>query len=202
MAVIVIGGQSRNIGKTSVICALISALREERWTAIKITHHDHPTSQTGKASIAISEEHNPTTQTDSARYLAAGAAKSFLIYAVQEQLSQAMPFIHKEIAGSKNIIIESNSILDHLHPDVYAIVLDPEVADFKFSAQRHLARANALLLITGNPQEPSWSDLLSSVPKFIATFKITPPAWFSPEFTSFIAGKLHKEGNNFAFSQK
>jgi hypothetical protein len=37
MATIVIGGQSRSIGKTSVLCALIAAMPGRRFTAIKIT---------------------------------------------------------------------------------------------------------------------------------------------------------------------
>ena len=44
MAIIVIGGQSRNIGKTAVVCSLISAMPERRWTAIKITQCKHDAS--------------------------------------------------------------------------------------------------------------------------------------------------------------
>ena len=63
MAIVVIGGHSRNIGKTSVVCALIAAMPERRWTAIKITQckHDKGKVETcdcelaGQA-IAISEE--------------------------------------------------------------------------------------------------------------------------------------------------
>lgn len=192
MAVIVIGGQSRNIGKTSIICALISALRQEQWTAIKITHHAHfpDTSQTSKDSIAITEEHDPTTPTDSSRYLAAGAVRSFLIQVTRERLSQAIPQIHREIASSQNVIIESNSILDHLEPDVYALVLNPEAADFKDSARRHIIRANALLLPLECLEESSRRGLLPSLPESVAAFQIGPPNWSSHEFTSFIAGRL------------
>ena len=38
---IVIGGQTRNIGKTSVVAGLIAALRERQWTAVKITQYGH-----------------------------------------------------------------------------------------------------------------------------------------------------------------
>ena len=40
MAVVVVGGQSRKVGKTSVVCGLIAALPEMRWTAIKLTQHE------------------------------------------------------------------------------------------------------------------------------------------------------------------
>ena len=41
MAVIVVGGHSRNIGKTSVVAGLIARLPEFHWTAFKITQYGH-----------------------------------------------------------------------------------------------------------------------------------------------------------------
>jgi hypothetical protein len=41
MAIIVIGGSNQGVGKTSLVCGLIAALPEYRWTAVKITTHDH-----------------------------------------------------------------------------------------------------------------------------------------------------------------
>ncbi len=38
---VVVGGHSRNIGKTSVVCGIIGGLREWNWTAIKITQYGH-----------------------------------------------------------------------------------------------------------------------------------------------------------------
>ena len=36
MSVVVVGGNTRNIGKTSVVAGLIAAMPEKLWTAIKI----------------------------------------------------------------------------------------------------------------------------------------------------------------------
>ena len=41
MAIVVVGGQSRNLGKTSVVAGLIAAMRERNWTAAKITQYGH-----------------------------------------------------------------------------------------------------------------------------------------------------------------
>ena len=41
MAILVIGGQSRNIGKTAVVCGLILAVPERCWTAIKTVSYTH-----------------------------------------------------------------------------------------------------------------------------------------------------------------
>src|SRR5207302_3641665 len=67
MAIVVIGGHSRSVGKTSVVAGLISALPEFNWTALKITQFGHGIcSADGEAcdcatsdhSWAISEEHD------------------------------------------------------------------------------------------------------------------------------------------------
>ena len=88
MAIIVVGGQTRNIGKTSVVAGLIHALPELQWTAFKITQFGHGicsangkpcACETGPHTIAISEERDATSGTDSARFLAAGAAHSFWV---------------------------------------------------------------------------------------------------------------------------
>ena len=41
MAIVVIGGHSRSVGKTSVVAGLISALPELNWTAVKVTQYGH-----------------------------------------------------------------------------------------------------------------------------------------------------------------
>src|SRR5262245_7461432 len=41
MAIVVIGGHSRSVGKTSVVAGLIAALPEFNWTALKITQFGH-----------------------------------------------------------------------------------------------------------------------------------------------------------------
>src|SRR5579864_7123497 len=150
MATVVIGGHSRNIGKTGAVCALIAALPERRWTAIKVTQFGHGVCsangkpcdcETADHSLAISEERDATTGTDSSRYLAAGAVRSLWVRTRVGQLAEAMPRIRTVIAQDENVILESNSVLRFLQPDLYAAVLDPGVADFKASALRYLDRA-------------------------------------------------------------
>src|ERR1700734_3162545 len=128
MAIVVVGGHTRNIGKTSVVAGLIAAMPEMHWTAFKITQFGHGMCSangepcdctTAEHTIAISEERTGSTGTDSARYLAAGAARSFWVRTRQGDLSEAMPLIRKELALVENAIIESNSIMRFLRPDLY-----------------------------------------------------------------------------------
>ena len=158
MAVVVVGGHTRNIGKTSVMAGLIAATPERHWTAFKITQFGHGVCsangepcdcETADHTIAISEERERESGTDSSRYLAAGAARSFWVRTRQGQLAEAMPKIRRELARAENAMIESNSILRFLQPDVFVSVLDAETADFKESAKRYLDRADAVVVVTG-----------------------------------------------------
>ena len=120
MAIVVIGGHTRNIGKTSVMAGLIAAMPEKLWTAFKITQFGHGVCSangepcdcdTGSHTMAISEERNQESGTDSSRYLAAGAVRSYWVRTRQGQLAEAMPRVRKLLAANGNCIVESNSIL-------------------------------------------------------------------------------------------
>jgi hypothetical protein len=200
MATIVIGGHTRNIGKTSVVCALIAALPERRWTAIKITQccsvNGEPCDcETADHTIAISEERDATTGTDSARFLAAGAVRSLWVRTRQGQLAEAMPRIRAEISHAENVILESNSVLRFIKPDIYASVLDPAIADFKPSALRYLDRADALLMPGGTTPEHQWTGVSLKLIANIPRFQIAAPDYLSHEFTAFVADKLAREAS-------
>jgi hypothetical protein len=200
MAVVIVGGHSRNIGKTSVVASLIARLPEFHWTAFKITQYGHGfctadgapcDCQTDDHTIAISAERDPTTGTDSARFLAAGAARSLWVRTRQGMLADAMPRIRKELAVAENAILESNSILRFLPPDLYLTVLDHGTADFKDSARLYLDRADAVLLRQSGLQlEPQWpgvaAKLISGKPQFI----IAPPDYISDSIVDFVRARL------------
>jgi molybdopterin-guanine dinucleotide biosynthesis protein len=199
MAIVVIGGHSRNIGKTSVVCALISALPARRWTAIKITQFGHGVCsadgepcdcETADHTIAISEERNPASGTDTSRYLAAGAVRSLWVRTRQGQLVEAMPRIRAEIERANDVILESNSILRFLKPDIFASVLDPDVTDFKPSALRYLDRADAILVPARADFLPAWTGVSAKMIASIPRYHIAPPNYVSGEFADFVAQRL------------
>lgn len=194
MAVIVVGGNSRNIGKTSVVAALIARLPELRWTAFKITQYGHGfCTADGKACqcqiedscVSITAEHDRASGTDTSRFLAAGAARSIWVRTRIGMLAEAMPRIREEIAASENAILESNSVLDFLDPDLYLTVLDPAVADFKDSARRFLPRADAVLL-TSRAAIPQGVTISTAVPRFFTP----PPDYISDELVGFVRSRL------------
>ena len=202
MAIVVIGGHSRNIGKTSAVASLIARLPQFRWTAFKITQYGHGfctadgapcDCQTDDHTIAISAERDPHTGTDSARFLAAGAVKSLWVRTRQGMLAAAMPRIRKELAEAENAIIESNSILQFLRPDLYLSVLDFGTADFKDSARLFLDRADAILLrASGRDLAPQWSGVSAKLIEHTPQFVIAPPDYMSDQIVDFV--RRHVEG--------
>ena len=200
MSLVVIGGHSRSVGKTSVVAGLISALPEFNWTAVKITQYGHGICSangeacdcaTGDHSWAITEERNRSGDSDTSRFLAAGAAHVFWARTEQGRLAEAMPALRQRLAQARNVIIESNSVLRFLRPDLYITVLDPATADFKNSAREFLDRADAVIL--HRTQGPSTWDAVSLRPVIGSLmFEITPPPYVTPEITEFVRTQLTK----------
>jgi hypothetical protein len=196
MAVIVIGGQARGVGKTGVVCALIAGLRERRWTAIKISQVEVGEGEDGEevGFAAVHEELEAGSGTDSARYLAAGAERSFWVRTRRGELAAAMPRVSALIAGAGNAIVESNSVLEFLRPDFYGVVVDPGVGDFKASALRYLDRADALLVAKGGLRGRGWAGVPEGLIAGIRQFEIGERGGSSAEFREFIAEELRRQG--------
>ncbi|HEX5236035.1 MAG TPA: hypothetical protein VFW25_11970 [Silvibacterium sp.] len=198
MAVIVVGGHSRSVGKTSVVAGLIARLPEMRWTALKITQYGHGfctadgapcDCATDDHTLAISEERNALSGTDTARFLAAGAARSVWVRTRQGMLADAMPRIRKELAVAENAILESNSVMQFLQPDLYLSVLDAGTADFKDSARLFLDRADAVL-VRATELEPRWTGVSAKLIEDKPRFVIRPPEYVADELVEFVRDAL------------
>jgi hypothetical protein len=199
MALIVIGGHSRDIGKTSVVAGLISALPEFKWLAMKITQYGHGVcSKDGQPcdcattdhTWAVTEEHDRSGKSDTSRFLLAGADQVWWVRTQQGHLAVALPAIRHRLSGSENAIIESNSILKFLRPDLYLTVLDPATSDFKKSAQEFLDRADAVLLHKKKKGPPVWERISLKPVAERPVFHICPPLYVSGELVAFVRGKL------------
>jgi hypothetical protein len=199
MAIIVIGGHSRNVGKTSVVAGLIAALPEYNWTAFKITQYGHGVcSMDGKPchcaaddhTWAISEETDRSGDSDSSRFLAAGAVRAWWVRTEKGRLAEAMPTIRRKLRDGENGILESNSILKFLRPDLYLTVLDPATADFKKSAQEFLDRADAVILHESPVPVPAWQETSLKPVSGRPMFRIRPPQYVTSQIIEFVKLKL------------
>ena len=198
MAIVVIGGHSRSVGKTSVVAGLIATLPEFNWTAVKITQYGHGIcSANGEAcdcatadhSWAISEERDRSGESDTSRFLIAGAGQALWVRTEQGQLAEAMPTLRRRLALANNVIIESNSVLKFLRPDLYLTVLDPYTPDFKSSAREFLDRAHAVILHKA-PQGATWQSVSLKPVASRPIFRISPPNYVTPEIVNFVRENL------------
>jgi hypothetical protein len=198
VALVVIGGHSRNVGKTSVVAGLISALPELQWTAVKITQYGHGICSakgeacdcaTGDHSWAISEERDRSGESDTSRFLVAGAVRVFWARTEQGRLAEAMPALRQRLENAHNVIIESNSVLKFLRPDLYLSVLDPHTADFKNSAREFLDRADAVILHAADGAV-AWEAVSLKPIANRPIFRIAPPNYVTPEVVSYVRSKL------------
>jgi len=203
VAIVVIGGHSRSVGKTSVVAGLISALRDYDWTAVKITQYGHGVCSANGApcdcatddhSWAITEERDRGGESDTSRFLAAGAARALWVRTEQGRLAEAMPALRKRLEGSRNVVMESNSVLKFIRPDLYLMVLDPSTEDFKNSAREFLDRASAVVLHDSKTGEAVWQKVSLKPVGDKPVFRITPPPYVTPEIVEFVLSSLASAG--------
>ena len=179
---VVVGGHSRSVGKTSVICGLIHALPDLDWTAVKITQYGHGVcSKDGEPCecadplhpVMLSMESGSKPQTDSGRYLASGAKRAFWLRTAGGELAEALPALRSLLAQGENFsnfIVESNSLIQVIRPDLYILVVDGANPDFKSSCRRVLDRVDIVVDTSGAPW--AWDGvpvgILEKRPRYLA----------------------------------
>jgi hypothetical protein len=139
MAVIVVGGSGRKVGKTSLACGLIWALPEFRWVAVKITSHEHG------ACEPVWEEPRAGQESDTARYLAAGAQRAFLITASAVEVPVRVQELWAKVGPESHLLFESNRIVEWLQPDLCLAVQGVDESETKASFGMLTARADAMV---------------------------------------------------------
>ena len=113
---IVVGGHTRSIGKTQLVCDVIAALPKASWIAGKITQYGHGVcAQNGENCDCAPAEHavaldwesvgTPLTKvdSDSARFLQSGAERAFWLRTKQGFLAEGMPLLREALLHTENL---------------------------------------------------------------------------------------------------
>jgi hypothetical protein len=200
MSIVIVGGHSRSVGKTSVVSGLIAALPEMHWTAIKVTQYGHGICSangepcdcaTDDHSWAVNVERSRAGDSDTSRFVLAGAEKVYWARTRQGFLAEAMPRVRHILAESANVILESNSMMKFIRPDIYLTVLDYDTRDFKPSAREFLDRATAVIVHAQSPETaPAWDDVSLKLIAGKPVFPIEPPQYVTPELVEFVRQRL------------
>lgn len=200
---VVVGGHSRNIGKTSVVAGLIRKLRDRKWTALKITQYGHGVcANEGKACgceaepdhpFALSEEYE-SSGTDSGRFLAAGAERSFWLRTPMGELGRAADTLRKILDHSENVIVESNSVVELVQPDVFLMLLDFSCQDFKASSLRFMDRADAFVVIDRGINVPMWEAIARGLWDQKPQLPVKPPRYVTAAVCNFVKSRFSDSG--------
>jgi len=103
---VLVGGHTRSIGKTQLVCDVIRAFPHTEWIAGKITQYGHGVcARNGENCDCAPTEHvcaldwetQADTGTDSARFLEAGAKRSFWLRTKQGYLAEGLPLLRQAL---------------------------------------------------------------------------------------------------------
>ena len=177
MAVVVVGGGSRGVGKTALLCGVIGALPEMQWVAVKIAGHEHG------LELPVWEESVPGEGTDTARYFAAGARRAFLLTAADgPEIKVALEQLRERVERNANLLIESNRVLEFVRPDLCLLVRsDADIEEAKASFNSVSDQADAVII-------PGTVNVFRDGTQ--PEFKLARLERISPELEHWIRGRL------------
>lgn len=149
MTLIAIGGQAKNIGKTTLVCNIIAAFPQVRWTAAKCSTHAHaPLSSellVHAQRVSIWRQISAEDDSDTARFLKAGAERALFLQSEQSSVQAAFEIFRQELSSATHVIVESTQMAELLKPDLFLMLVDSAATNFKKSALEQFGRVDAFI---------------------------------------------------------
>lgn len=188
---VVVGGHSRKIGKTSVIEGLLQDTAHLAWSALKISANRHSAGTEGAFQLTLETEFG--ADCDTARYLRAGATRALWLRANASQIQDGVSAAFGYLAEGGNVLVESNRVLDYVSPCLYLILLDFAVDDFKESTRKHFARADAFIVVERPGLTPPWNSLPLELMGERSVFPVTPGRFRSESLSRFVEDAVTRQ---------
>lgn len=176
--IIGIGGAHSKVGKTTIACKILKKLRG--WGAIKYTKTSF------YSSIVDSPEILRQKNKDTNRLLDAGAQDVLWVQSPPEDLKEVLQIAIDRLSHLKGIILEGNSAVEALKPDIVVFVSGNE--GLKRGAEKILSMADAVIFDNNPPKE---------TPKTVKRFRLNN----EEEYVNFII-ELVSKGENRKTSQE
>jgi hypothetical protein len=141
---------------------------------------DHP--------YAVHEETSRSGNSDSSRFLAAGAHRALWVETKERRIQDALPALAAELADAGHAIIESDALMRFWKPSLFVMVLDPSNPDFKDSARENLELADAFVFRSPfEHSDPRFQSLPAMAkPRFLQPIGSPLP----PELGQFLSGTI------------
>ncbi len=154
---LLIGGATRNVGKTSFTTTIIRQFASQHAiVGLKIkTLYEGDSFFHGKdrnpldGDYRITEETDTKSTEDTSRMLAAGAQRVFKIKTKATHLAEAFAQLQREIQHDGLWICESNSLREAVIPDLFLLIKHQQLSDMKPSAKRLQRLADQIVWTDG-----------------------------------------------------
>jgi len=158
---LIIGGNARNIGKTTLACRIIEqfSVKQKNIGLKVITHRKGDERFHGEKEnelmldYIITEEKKENIQKDTARMLKSGALRVYIIRTKEIHLEKALNEFFQKVNPSSIFVCESNSLNNHVNPGVYFMVRSRNMINEKSSAIEAEKRADRIIDTEGNPDK-------------------------------------------------
>ncbi len=212
--IIGIGGVRSNSGKTTIASALLKLLTDKtfipsaemedkklcschlmnlksikRWGAIKYTKTDFYSSVIDDPEIL--NERDKDTQ----RLIEAGAEEVLWVQSPVEDLHEVMPLVLDRLSHLEGIIIEGNSAIDFVKPDVILLISIRNESEIKASAWNILKNADILIISDDSPLMPFTQGLNNCKTFIIKDFQKNLPIDIIKEIIDYMDKFLNKDKN-------
>lgn len=130
---IIVGGNARGVGKSTLVCHLIAAMSERRWVAVKVSGHPHD----DRPKLPPREPQPKATE----RFQAAGAVGALLLPGSAGSREKLLELT----AAGADVIVESNRAVEWISYDAYLFILDENAPYPKPPERCHLSNATWIL---------------------------------------------------------
>ena len=139
--IIGIGGAHSGAGKTTYASLLLQHFKG--WGAIKYT----------KTGLYASVVDDLTTLSednkDTRRFLDSGAERVLWVQSPPLELGEVLPLAVEELSALKGIIVEGNSAIEFLVPDIIIFILGSDPSEIKAGAKSLLSKADVVVAEKG-----------------------------------------------------
>jgi molybdopterin-guanine dinucleotide biosynthesis protein len=159
LTIVAVSGLSSNVGKTTLVCELLRAL--PGWEAIKLTRGHYRSCGRDPAGCCVSDllrdepvvrsgrEANYEFGKDTGRFWDAGASNVHWVIVKDDQVERGISEALERVEGD-GVIIEGNSFLDYVTPDLAVMCARDSGGKVKRSARRTLAKSDLLYISSLN----------------------------------------------------
>jgi hypothetical protein len=156
---VMIGGNSRNTGKTSMVCSIISQLSATHEViGLKVTsirpsendlHGNH--NEEFSSCYRIFEELNHDSTKDTSRMLRAGANRVYYIRVEDKYCEQAILHFLSSYINNQLIVCESRSLRDVINPGLFLMMMKIPAANNAKDVSAYISKAD-LVFYHGDDQ--------------------------------------------------